>query len=102
MYSIAQLFAILNIVVIMAMKRERPEDFPDKKEKLPVLEKEKVTSNTIIMAIILLVLYFSQFLLDYILPDKGIWAIIPAVLFYVLNISFSIIFFKDLLDYSFS
>lgn len=102
MYSINQLMAILNIVVIMALKRERPEDFPDKKKELPVLEKEKVDKKKKINAVILLGIYFSQFLWSDYLPDKSTLSIFVGIGFYVIMIVLSIIFFKDLLKDNFN
>ena len=100
MYPLGQLFAILNIIVIMATKRVRPEDFPDKKEKLPILEKEKVDNKKIIKAIILLLVYFSQFIWGDVV-SKGPIKNVLSIVFYILMIVLSILFFKDLLRNNF-
>ena len=101
LYQIGQLLAILNIIIIMATKRVRPEDFPDKKKKLPVLTKEKVDDGKVVKAVILLAIYFSQFLWRDLIPEEGVIAVIIEISFYVLLIALSIIFFKELLTKNF-
>ena len=61
-YAIIELFAIINVIVMLILKRVNPEDYPPEKEKMPILEKEIPNKKEIIMTIILLVIYFSQFL----------------------------------------
>ena len=46
-YSIIELLAIINIIVIACAKRVNREDYPDKKEAMPKLEKEKVDKKKI-------------------------------------------------------
>lgn len=101
MSSLTELFAIFNIIVICSIKRESPEDFPDKKEKMPFLKKEKVNREKIICAIILLAIYFSQFLWKHTIPDNPTSKAMASILFYILMIVLSISFFKDLLKKSF-
>ena len=101
LYQIGQLLAILNIIIIMATKRVRPEDFPDEKKKLPVLAKEKVDNEKVVKAVILLAIYFSQLLWKDLIPDEGIITVIIVIGFYVLMIALSIIFFKELLKKNF-
>ena len=78
-------------------KRVKPEDFPPEKEKMPVLKKETIDIAKIIKAIILLVIYFSQFAWSKMIPENGNVKIILGSIFYLLMITLSIVFFKDLL-----
>ena len=96
-----ELVAIISIIVILCCKREKEEDYPDKKKPLPVLEKEKITKKKVILAIILLAVYFSQFLWSNYIPDNSKMAIVISLGFYALMITLSIIFFKDLLSNNF-
>ena len=94
-YSLITLCAIVNIIVIANSKRTRKEDFPPEKKPLPKLEKEEVNKTKIINAIILLAIYFSQFLWSDLL-DKSKYKIPISIVFYTIMIALSIIFFKDL------
>lgn len=96
-----ELLAIINIIVICSLKRVNPEDFPDEKKKLPVLKKEKIDREKIIYAIILLAVYFSQFLWKNAIPNNEASKMMASILFYVLMIALSINFFKDLLKNNF-
>ena len=100
-YTIIELLAIVNIIVMASSKRVNPEDFPPPKEKLPILEKEKVDKSKILEAVILLLIYFSQFIWADFLPKKGAITITISIIFYLLMITVSIIFFKDLLKNNF-
>ena len=95
-YNIVMLLAIINIIVIANSKRERKEDFPPEKKPLPVIKKEEVNKDKIIKAIILLVVYFSQFIWASFL-DESKYKVVISIIFYILMITLSIIFFKDLL-----
>ncbi len=99
-YLVTELFAILNIAVMATSKREKPEDYPPEKAKMPLLVKEKIDNNKIIMALIILTIYFSQFIWSNYLPTGTPLKIIVGILFYLLMIALSIIFFKDLLKTS--
>ncbi len=99
--SLSQLIAIINIIVICSIKRVNKEDFPEEKKKMPVLKKEAVNKEKIIYAIILLAVYFSQFLWKTRIPDNMTSKIMASILFYVLMIYLSITFFKDLLKKNF-
>lgn len=100
-YPIVELFAIINIIVMSLTKRVNKEDYPDKKLDMPLVEREIVTKNKIILSVILLVVYFSQFLWSDLIPDKGYTHIIVGCIFYIVMIILSIMFFKDLLDNNF-
>ena len=97
LYLITELLAIVNIIVMASWKRVKPEDFPPEKEKMPVLKKETIDIAKIIKAIILLVIYFSQFAWSKMVPENGNVKIILGSIFYLLMITLSIVFFKDLL-----
>lgn len=94
-YMIVTLLAIINIIVIASSKRERKEDFPPEKKPLPKLAKEKVDTAKIIEAVILLLIYFSQFLWSDILKENK-YRIPVSIVFYVIMIVLALIFFKDL------
>ena len=94
-YTFITLLAIINIIVIANSKRVRKEDFPPEKKPLPKLKKEEVDIAKIIEAVILLLIYFSQFLWSDILKESK-YKIPVSIVFYVVMIVLSIIFFKDL------
>ena len=96
-YSIIELLAIVNIIVIAAAKRVNREDYPDEIEKMPVIEREKIDNKKIYLAIILLVVYFSQFLWKDFIPDNDMLKIAISIGFYIMMIILSIVFFYDLL-----
>ena len=97
MNPLVELLAVINIIVICSLKRVGKEDFPDEKKKMPILKKENITKEKIIYAIILLAVYFSQFLWKDMVPTTGAYKIIVSIVFYLLMIILSILFFKDLL-----
>lgn len=100
-YSIIELCAIINIIVMASAKREREEDFPKKKEAMPDLKKESVNKTKIILAIVLFAIYFSQFLWKGLIPENDTIELIISVLFYLTMIVLSIIFMYDLLKDNF-
>ena len=101
LYAINELLAIINIIVIANTKRVNKEDFPEKKEKLPVLKKEDITSKKIVYAVLLLGVYFSQFIWKEFIPDNEIIIALTEILFYVGMFLLSIFVFKDLLKDNF-
>ena len=96
LYSITELVSIINIIVIATAKRVNKEDYQDKIEKLPVIEKEKVDKKKIVLAIILLLVYFSQFLWSDLIIKTGIPKLLIGAVFYIVMIILSLAFFKDL------
>ena len=100
-YAINELMAIINIIVISLAKRVNKEDYPDKKEKLPILKREEVTSKKIVYAIILLAIYFSQFIWESMIPNEPMITLLVSILFYVGMIILSLVFFWDLLSANF-
>ena len=99
--SLAELTALIDIIVIACSKRTKPEDYPDKKKELPKLEREKVDTKKIVLAIILLMVYFSQFLWGKSIPNSGNIKLFIGLAFYLLMIVLSVLFFKDLLKDNF-
>ena len=80
--SINQLLSIISILVLLCLKREKPEDFPVKKD-IPKLEIEKSTKKEIIIGAVLALIYFSQFLWKDYIPESKEIRIIITVIFYL-------------------
>jgi len=97
-YSTSQLLAILNIILISTIKGE---ELANKKKMMPVIEKEKVNKKKIILAIFLFMAYFSQFILEKIVPDNDVYETIVSIGFYLTMAILAIIFFYDLLSENF-
>lgn len=87
------LLAIIGLLVILSLKREKPEDFPEKK-KLPVLEKIETNKREVIIGIVLAVVYFSQFIWRDYIPDNKTVYYITAIAFYLVVIALAIMFWK--------
>lgn len=100
-YTITELFAVINIIVIAAAKRVNKEDYPDPVPEMPNIEKEKVNKKKIILAIILLLVYFSQFLWKNYIPNNDIIKMAVSICFYLTMIILAISFFSDLLRNNF-
>ena len=92
-YEIIQLLAIISIIVLLCSKEKVEKK---EKEKIPTLKKEEVTKNKLINSIILLVIYFSQFIWGDYVPNNTSIKILISILFYVGIIAYSIYTFKDL------
>ena len=91
--EIAMLLAIIGLVVILALKRVNPEDFPVKKQ-LPVLEKIETNKREVIIGIVLAVAYFSQFIWKDYLPENEKIYYVTIIAFYLIIITLSILFWK--------
>ncbi len=91
--QIVEIFAIVNIIVLLVLKRKNPEDFPIKKE-LPKLEQITITKKEIIIGIALVLIYFSQFIWGSYIIESNIlrWSII--IVFYLSVLILSILFWK--------
>ena len=48
-YSIIELLAIINIIVMLGAKRVNKEDYPDEMEKMPVIKKETINRRKIVL-----------------------------------------------------
>ena len=100
-YTITELLAVINIIVIAAAKRVNKEDYPDPVPEMPNIEKEEVNKKKIILAIILLLVYFSQFLWKNYIPNNDIIKMAVSICFYLTMIILAISFFSDLLRNNF-
>ena len=96
MYPIIELASIINIIVMATAKKVNKEGYRDKVEELPVIEKEKVDKKKIVLAIILLLVYFSQFLWSGLIVKEGVSKLLVGAVFYIIMIILSLTFFKDL------
>lgn len=94
--SLVSILSIINFIILVACKRTNPEDFPEPKKDIPHLEYQKSTKKELITGILLIVIYFSQFLVKYIIPEDNTLALnIFVIAFYVLLFVLSLVFFKD-------
>lgn len=96
--SIVMLLSLINFIVLLCLKRKNPEDYPTKeKEEIPHLEYQKSSKKEIIVGIILVLAYFSNFLLDKVMPaDISKTALMIIVIaYYVVLFILSIVCFKD-------
>ena len=100
-YTITELFAVINIIVMAAAKRVSKEDYPDPVPAMPNIKKEEVNKKKIILAIILLLVYFSQFLWKNYIPNNDIIKMAISICFYLTMIILAIFFFSDLLKDNF-
>lgn len=91
-----QLFAIVNFIILLCLKRTKPEDYPEKK-KLPEVNYEKPNKKEIILSIVLLVAYFSQFALDIIPLDNlsQTAAILLTIAIYIVLLVIALFTFKE-------
>lgn len=101
MYPIVELASIINIIVIATAKRVNKEDYPDKIEELPVIDREKVDKKKIVLAIILLLVYFSQFLWSGLIVKTGLSKLLIGAIFYIMMIILSLTIFRDLFTENF-
>ena len=99
--SISELIAIIDIIVIACCKRTKPEDYPEKKKSMPNLKREEVDTKKIVLAVILLIVYFSQFFWSKLLPTGDSAKLFVGLGFYILMMILSIGFFYDLLKDNF-
>lgn len=89
-YSIVELIAIINIIVVATIKN----DMIKEKKQIPKVEKEQVNKKKIIMALGLLLIYFSQMIWGDFVPN-GVIGILIQVIFYIGMIILSFWVFKD-------
>ena len=94
--TISMIFSIVNFIVLLCLKREKPEDYPVKKE-IPNIEYQKSSKKQIILSIIFMLLYFSQFVIDKYIPENisKVGSIILTVSIYVILFLSAIFVFKD-------
>ena len=89
-YTIVELIAIINIIVIASIKN----DMVKEKKEIPKIEKEKTDKRQKLMALGLLLIYFSQMIWGNYIPN-GVIGILIQVLFYLVMIILSLWVFKD-------
>lgn len=90
----AGLLAIINIIVLICLKREKPEDFPVKKS-LPILEEKAITKKEIFIGLALIIIYFSQFLWQNYLPESRVATVIIIIGFYLTTFITAIAFWHN-------
>ena len=96
------ILAFVNFVVLLCLERKNPEDFPVKR-KIPELEYVSPSKKHIIIGIVLLLLYFSNFLIAYFLKtttSTALKAIIPIAFYIIIFVAF-IIYLKDIIKKDF-
>lgn len=93
--SIPILLTIINFVLIMQIKEEKKEKVNEKKD-IPIIEYEKTSKKNIILSIILLATYFSQFIWSKYIPSNNpILSVIIVFSFYLLMFILVILFFRE-------
>lgn len=91
--EIGMLISVIGLIVLLASKRVNPEDFPVKKA-LPVLEKIETNKRELIIGILILLVYFSQFIWGEYVPDNKIVYYVITISFYLIVWCLSIMFWK--------
>lgn len=96
-HSLISLLAIVNIVILFASKRKNPEDFPEPKKEIPKISYEKSTKKELILGIVLVLIYCSQFLFKYLIKAETSFILswIVTIAFYTITLISAIIIFKD-------
>lgn len=86
--------AIANLIVILCIKPDPNEVKKEKvKKEIPKLEEIKVTKKSVIFAVLLLVLYFSQLLWAGFLPDNKNIRFVASIVFDLILLAVSILVF---------
>lgn len=96
--SIVTLLSIVNIIVLVCLKRENKEDFPIKENmEIPNLEYQKPSKKATILGVILVFAYFFQFVIGKFIPQNisAAMAITITILIYIILLIFAILAFKD-------
>ena len=95
--TLSSILSIISFIVILCCKRKNPEDYPDKKKEIPKLEYEKSTTKEKVLAILAIIIYFSQFLTRRLFlnnfPFPAQFGIIIAM--YIIILVICILVFKD-------
>ena len=81
------LFSFINFIVALCIQRKNPEDFPEKKE-MPKIEFKKPCKREFVFGIILAVVYFSQFLISFLIPED-----LPKLPLFIIQILFYVVLF---------
>lgn len=91
--NIGLFLAVITIAVIgfsRAEKDSEKEEVVKEKKKIEKLKPLKVTSKDYLLTVLLLVVYFSQFVIDFI-PMSGVVAIVVVIAYYL--ITFGLVFY---------
>ncbi len=91
--QLVEILAIVNIIVLLCLKRKNPEDFPVKKE-LPKLERIGITKKEVFIGLALVLVYFSQFIWGNYLIESTILRWLITIVFYLSVLVLSIIFWN--------
>ena len=89
-YSIVELIAIVNVIVMASIKNDKIKE----KKEIPKREKETVDKKKKLMALGLLLVYFSQMIWGNFIPN-GVIGMLIQVVFYIVMIVLSLWVFKD-------
>ncbi len=89
-YRVVELIAIVNVIVMASIKAEKVNE----KKEIPKLEKETSDKKKKLMALVLLLVYFSQMIWKSFIP-KNVIGILIQVVFYIVMIVLSLWVFKD-------
>ena len=97
---IVQLLGIASFIIILCCKRKNPEDFPDRsKKKISKLELPKSSTKDILLSILILIVYFSQFIWSKYLPENFTTILIVEIIFNIIMIILCVlVFYKQLRD----
>ena len=99
---LVQLLGIASFIIILCCKRKNPEDFPDRtKKEIPKLKLKQNNIKDIILSILLLVVYFSQFIWSRFLPNEFIIKLTIEIIFNIVMLTLSILVFYDQLKDNF-
>lgn len=95
---LVQLLGICDLVIILCCKRKNPEDFKKKEKKeIPKLSIEKSNKKEIVLSLLLIIAYFSQFIWSKWMPDDYDLKLISQILFNIFMIFLSIlVFYKQI------
>lgn len=92
--NIGLFLAVITIAVIAFSKAEKDGEKEEKvvkeKKKIEKLRPLKVTSKDYLLTVLLLVVYFSQFVID-LIPMSGVVALVVVIAYYL--ITFGLVFF---------
>lgn len=95
--AIVLILSLLNIIILALLKRKNPEDFPEKQKKeIPAVEYKAATKKEMIFALVVLIVYFLQFLLASIINlETFTQRLIVQILVDVVILVLVILCFKD-------
>ena len=98
---LVQLLGVVSFIVIICTKRKNPEDFPEKTKPLKKIELRKSNLKDVLLGVLLLVIYFSQFFWSRFIPDKFIINLIIEIAFNIIMLILCITIFNKQLKENF-